>query len=119
MINRDRIKIVEFDKEDHNSAPAEPLGQSRPLGEKRAIRLSEFGEDRIADHRDRVLPARGSMKILEFDGEVKVTNRPAERPAQTRPKAAAMKILEFDQETTSDSPEKPRRKDGLKIIEFD
>ena len=114
MIDKGRIKIVEFDGED--ASGRQQARESRPGGNE--MRIVEF-EDEPAEARAKpVMPSSGSMKIVEFDiGPNGDGTAPKARPA---PKVdrAGMKIVGFD-EQPADKPVEAARAKGIKIVEFD
>ena len=118
-MNRDHIKIVEFDMDGEKSpAPATPGAA--------AMNIVETDNDQ-KDHRPRVATAKdiGPIKIIEFDDDAPPAKSRApeagpEAPRKSRAPGRTVgpiKIIEFDKE--QDAYETVGGAPKIKIMEFD
>lgn len=113
-MNRDHIKIVEFDMDDDTP-------ETSTSADAGAIKTNEFDNNREAG-RQRVATGKdvGHIKIIEFDDDgTKQRPREPEKPkTSVGPiKVGPIKIVEFDKE--QDTQEFASGAPKIKILEFD
>jgi hypothetical protein len=116
-MDRGRIKIIEFGKEDEPARPASPPVRS---GERPAMKVKEFDSGAPAARPGAAAapPFAGSIKIREFGAPGAPAEPRREARAPALPPRAAMKIVEFGKDAERKPAAAPRRS-GMKIVEFD
>ena len=114
MVNRDKIKIVEFGMDD-DAAPS-----PRSSGGK-DIRIIKFDDDKT-DDRQQIATAEsiGHIKIIEFEDERgRGSAKAATLPKPPRKALPPVKIKEFDKDEDNARRTKGAGFSKIKIMEFD